>query len=110
MDNIKTDLSDLDVFGEKTIAKVGSFSGDSSPVSKTLEDTKANYGALKADLNELSDKQKADFDKANEFDEEIIVIEKWVITIFAVVKNWDEKGIGTEPDDIKKQMREAEVR
>lgn len=110
MKNIETDMGDLDVIGANTIVKVDSFNGDSSPVSKTLEDTKTRYGALTADLEELAEKQKADSDKANEFDEEIIVIEKWVITIFEVVKNWDDKGTGTEPDEIKKQLREAEVR
>lgn len=110
VNNIETDVGDLDVIGDNTIAKIDSFNGDSSPVRKTLEDTKTRYGALAADLEELAEKQKADSYKANEFDEEIIVIEKWVITIFEVVKSWDDKGIGTEPDEIKKQLREAEVR
>lgn len=110
MNNIETDVGDLDVIGEKTIAKIDSFNGDSSPVNKTLEDIKTRYGALAADLQELSDKQKADSDKANEFNEEIVVIEEWIITIYAVVKSWDDKGTGTEPDEIKKQLREAKVR
>lgn len=110
MNNIETDVGDLDVIGEKTIAKIDSFNGDSSPVNKTLEDIKNRYGALAADLQELSDKQKADSDKANEFNEEIVVIEEWIITIYAVVKSWDDKGTGTEPDEIKKQLREAKVR
>ena len=110
MNNIETDVGDLDVIGGNTIAKIDSFNGDSSPVNKTLEDTKTRYGALAAQLQELSEKQKSDSDKANEFDEEIIVIEKWVITIFEVVKSWDDKGIGTEPDEINKQLREAKVR
>lgn len=110
MNNIETDVGDLDVIGEKTIAKIDSFNGDSSPVNKTLEDIKTRYGALAADLQELSDKQKADSDKANEFNEEIVVIEEWIITTYAVVKSWDDKGTGTEPDEIKKQLREAKVR
>jgi hypothetical protein len=110
VNNIETDVGDLDVIGSNAITKIDSFNGDSSPVTKTLEDTKTRYGALAADLEELAGKQKADSDKANEFDEEIIVIEKWVITIFEVVKSWHDKGIGTEPDEIKKQLREAEVR
>ena len=110
VNNIETDVGDLDVIGVSTITKVDSFNGDSSPVKKTLEDTKSRYGALAADLAELAEKQKADSDKANEFDEEIIVIERWVITIFEVVKSWDDRGVGTDPDEIKKQLREAEVR
>ena len=110
MNNIETDVGDLDVIGSNAITKIDSFNGDSSPVTKTLEDAKTRYGALAADLEELAGKQKADSDKANEFDEEIIVIEKWVITIFEVVKSWHDKGVGTEPDEIKKQLREAEVR
>ena len=110
VNDIETDVGELDVIGENTIAKINSFNGDSSPVKKTLEDTKTRYGAFAADLEELTEKQKADSDKANEFDEEIIVIERWIITIFEVVKSWDDKGIGTEPDEIRKQLREAEVR
>lgn len=110
MNNIETDVGDLDVIGEKTIAKIDHFNGDSSPVNKTLEDTKTRYGALAADLEETADKQKMDSGKVNEFVEEIVVIEKWVITIFEVVKSWNDKGIGTEPDEIKKQLREAEVK
>ena len=110
MNNIETDVGELDTIGEKTGAKIDSFNGDSSPVTKTLEDTKTRYGALTADLEELAGKQKEGSNKVKEFDEEIIVIEKWIIIIYEVVKSWDDKGTGTEPDEIKKQLREVEVR
>ena len=75
-----------------------------------LEDVKNRYDKLTADLKESEEKQKADSDKANEFYEEIIIIEKWIVTIVEVIKTWDEKGVSTDPDEIKKQLRETEVR
>ena len=100
----------MDKIAQNAIAKVDSYDGDSSPVQETLTDAKTRYEKLTAELSDAEEKQKADANQSDEFYEEIVIIEQWIVTVVAVVKDWGEKGVGTDPDEIKKQLREAEVR
>ena len=110
VEDLRTDVDDLDKIGGNTIAKIDAYNGDSSPVKGTLEDVKTRYEKLTAELKDCQEKQKADAGKANEFYEEIVIIEIWIVTIVEVVKSWEEKGVSSDPDEIKKQLRDAQVR